>query len=146
MAASMWPVMSKSPGEGCVPPLTVPPLPGAGVVGVVVPPGRPGCPVGPLPEPRVAGRRAVVVVEVAAVSAVSTTAIGMPRSWRSVRVVGCAADAERQHGDEGEPGDEQRPAPPGTRRRRSDQSGDHAHPPTIEARIETSSGARMASA
>ncbi len=39
MAASMWPVMSNSPGEGWLPLLTLPPLPGAGVVGVVVPPG-----------------------------------------------------------------------------------------------------------
>jgi hypothetical protein len=39
MAASMCPVMSNSPGEGWLPPLTVPPLPDTGVVGVVVPPG-----------------------------------------------------------------------------------------------------------
>ena len=39
MAASMWPVMSNRPGEGWLPPLTLPPLPGAGVVGVVVLPG-----------------------------------------------------------------------------------------------------------
>ena len=30
---------SNSPGEGWVPPLTVPPLPDAGTLGVVVPPG-----------------------------------------------------------------------------------------------------------
>jgi hypothetical protein len=32
----MCPVMSNSPGEDWVPPLTVPPLPAAGVVGAVV--------------------------------------------------------------------------------------------------------------
>ena len=39
MAASIWPVISNRPGEDWVPPLTLPPLPGAGAVGVVVLPG-----------------------------------------------------------------------------------------------------------
>jgi hypothetical protein len=50
MAASMCPVMSNSPGEGWLPPLTVPPLPDTGVVGVVVPPGPTWMPGGPSPE------------------------------------------------------------------------------------------------
>src|SRR5487761_2687831 len=57
MAASMWPVMSNSPGEGWVPPLTVPPLPDAGTLGVVVPDGPTWIGGGPspaVPEPDVA--------------------------------------------------------------------------------------------
>ena len=50
MAASMCPVMSNSPGEGWLPPLTAPPLPASGVLGAVVLPGPTWMPGGPSPE------------------------------------------------------------------------------------------------
>ena len=144
MAASMWPVMSNRPGEGWLPPLTVPPLPGAGVVGVVVPPGRPGCPAGPSPEPT---RSRVVVRGRSSVDAVWSAVANGHRSARSPTggvwpMARGVALAPGEHGHE-------RRAPATSRSRGAGAEPAEpviVHPPTIEARMDTSSGAKMARA
>jgi hypothetical protein len=75
--------MSNSPGEDCVPPLTLPPLPGVGVVGAVVLPGPTWMPGGPStddpePDPAVVGVVVAVLVDAAVVE---------PETWAAVNSI-----------------------------------------------------------
>ena len=149
MAASMCPVMSNSPGEGWLPPLTAPPLPASGVLGAVVLPGPAWMPGGPSPEdpeldPDVIG----VVVEAVLVDPEAWAAVnatprrssraGGVRRHRSLG--GVAAAAKSEYSDQAADRDELLRVPG------SPRVGSGRHPPTSEARMKTSSGARTASA
>jgi hypothetical protein len=94
----MCPVTSNSPGEGWLPPLTVPPLPDTGLLGVVVPPGPTWMPGGPPPEelddeselPE--GVVVAVVLDWEAVElGVSAAVRTMAGEWTAVRRATCAS-------------------------------------------------------
>ena len=134
-----------------MPPLTLPPLPGAGVVGVVVLPGPTWMPGGPSPEDPepdpvlvgVVGRR---VSRPTAWAAVSSTVVDVRpdavAAWAwapPARASTTDQAAERRASDRR--GSRE---PPPERSRQVAEPGHH--PPTSEARMETSSGARMARA
>ena len=127
--------MSKRPGEGWVPSLTLPPLPGAGVLGVVESPGPTSMPGGPLVElSDVSGAR-----RQRDVCGGRRCCGALTRECR-----GRMAEPERHH--DGDPGahEQQSTTSPQSEPHRSQKLW--LHQLTTDVTIETMSGAKMASA